>query len=291
MLAQHSEIIIQCPVCQAESKRLFQKEYYWIRQCNFCKHQFLEDAVNAKHVETVYGDEYFNEGGTGYPGYLREADLIRAHGRRYANLLSKYMTPGKVLDIGSAAGFILQGLVQSGWQGVGIEPNESMATYGREKLGLDIRIGSFEQIEPESRFDLVNMVQVIPHFWDLQQALETAARVTKPGGYWLIETWNHNSRLAKLFGKNWHEYSPPSVLRWFSYRDLDLLAEHHGFQKIARGQPQKWISGAHIKSLVGHKLDTIRWFKHFKIFLNIIPDNLRLPYPSEDLFWVLYQKI
>ncbi|MBE9032530.1 class I SAM-dependent methyltransferase [filamentous cyanobacterium LEGE 11480] len=281
---------MNCPICQAPTTRQFQKATFWIRGCTSCQHQFLETHTNAEHVDAVYGDEYFDGGGAGYPGYLAESGLIRAHGRRYAKLLSKYMPTGCMLDVGAAAGFVLQGFVQSGWQGTGVEPNDRMASYGRECLGLDIRTGSFEQVEANDTYDLVNMVQVIPHFWNLNQALETASQATKPGGYWLIETWNRESRLAKFFGTNWHEYSPPSVLRWFSPSDLALLASQYGFREVDRGQPQKWISGAHVKSLVSHKLKTMGILRHCRILLKLVPDKLRIPYPSEDLFWALYQK-
>jgi SAM-dependent methyltransferase len=280
-----------CPICQSFSRRLFQKEEFWIWRCRSCGHQFLDLETTVHHAAIVYGDDYFNGGGAGYPGYLREADLIRAHGRRYGQILSRYMKPGRVLDVGAAAGFVLQGLMQSGWQGAGIEPNDSMATYGRDCLKLDVRTGSFEQFQAQEQYDLVTMIQVIPHFWDLPQALKSAEKLTVPGGYWLIETWNRESRLAKLFGENWHEYSPPSVLRWFAPEDLGLLAEQYGFEEVDRGRPQKWISGAHVKSLVGHKLSSMGVLRYARPLLKLIPDRLRLPYPSEDLFWVLYRKV
>ncbi len=281
---------LTCPICQSASQTHFEKSGFRIRKCQGCGHQFLENRTTADHIEAVYGDDYFDGGGAGYPGYLAEAALIRAHGRRYAKMLQRHCPPGRMLDVGAAAGFVLQGFVQSGWQGTGVEPNDRMAAYGREQLGLDIRTGSFEQVDPGDTYDLVNIVQVIPHFWDLHQALQTANQATKPGGYWLIETWNRDSKTAKFFGPNWHEYSPPSVLRWFSPTDLGLLAAQYGFEEVDRGQPQKWISGAHVKSLVGHQLNTMGPWKHLRFLLHLIPDFLRLPYPAEDLFWVLYRK-
>jgi SAM-dependent methyltransferase/ribosomal protein L37AE/L43A len=296
---------VTCTICQSQSRPRFQKAGYEIWQCQNCQHQFLEtgaaadhatadcaiaNCATADHVTAVYGDDYFEGGGAGYPGYLAEAPLIRNHGRRYAELLQQYCQPGHMLDVGAAAGFVLEGFVRSGWTGTGVEPNERMAAYGRTQLGLDIRTGSFELIEISTTYDLVTMVQVIPHFWGLRQALEAASRATKPGGYWLIETWNRDSRLAKFCGENWHEYSPPSVLRWFAPADLARLAQQYGFTEVARGQPQKWISGAHAKSLVRHKLRTMGCLWHLRGLLMLIPDQLRLPYPAEDLFWVLYQK-
>ncbi|HAA27093.1 MAG TPA: methyltransferase, partial [Cyanobacteria bacterium UBA8553] len=246
-----------------------------------------------EHTTTIYGDDYFYGGAAGYPDYLAEGWLIRQHGQRYGKLLSKYMNPGNMLDIGAAAGFILSGFVDYHWQGDGIEPNAQMAKFAQTQLGLNIQAGTLEmlsQVFGNRTYDLVTMIQVLPHFYDLHQALQSAATATKPDGYWLIETWNRNSLSAKLFGPQWHEYSPPSVLHWFSPQDLKMIAAQYGFEVIAQGRPQKWINGAHVKSLLGYKFDTIPGGQAFKALLKLIPDRLKIPYPAEDLFWMLFQK-
>ena len=287
----------RCPVCNGESRLLFEKYDYAIQGCGGCGHRFLDPAelIQARsglsHVEQVYDDSYFQGGGAGYPDYLAEGKLLRRHGRRYAKLLRRYMEPGQVLDVGAAAGFILQGLMDGGWQGEGTEPNDAMAEYGRSQLKLPIRTGPLEQLTLTRRYDLVTMIQVVAHFYQLQQAFEVAAQATKPGGYWLIETWNRDSWTARLLGANWHEYSPPSVLHWFSPRDLFQLAQIHGFRSVAQGRPKKSINGAHAKSLLGSKLAENAWSQPFAKLLGIVPDGLEIPYPAEDLFWALYQKV
>jgi SAM-dependent methyltransferase len=282
-----------CPICGASATQKFQKYKYWIVQCTRCHHQFLEEQLLASHAEQVYGDDYFYGGQAGYPDYLAEEKLIRDHGRRYGKLVAKYMVPGRMLDVGAAAGFVLSGFVDYGWQGDGIEPNAGMAAFGREQLGLNVQAGTLENLRTlmgDRTYDLVSMVQVLPHFYDLRQALTAAAEATNPGGHWLIETWNRDSLSAKLFGRQWHEYSPPSVLHWFSPSDLKLLAESYGFEVVDQGRPQKWINGAHVKSLLGYKFETMPFGKVFKAMLRLLPDNLRIPYPAEDLFWTLFRK-
>ena len=55
--------------------------------------------------------------------------MLYNYGLRYAKIIAKYSKPGKVLDVGCAAGFILRGFKDSGWDVYGIEPNETMAGY------------------------------------------------------------------------------------------------------------------------------------------------------------------
>ncbi|NJR38836.1 MAG: class I SAM-dependent methyltransferase [Leptolyngbyaceae cyanobacterium CSU_1_4] len=281
---------LQCPLCAHSSRRLFCKYAYWIRSCNTCNHHFAEILPSPNHVDRVYDDQYFTGSGSGYPDYLAEARILRSHGRRYARLLSRYVQPGTMLDVGAAAGFILEGFLDSGWNGRGIEPNLRMAKYAQTHLGVEVDTGSLEQFQSHDRYDLITMIQVVSHFYNLQQAFQVASSHTRLGGFWLIETWNRNSLTARLLNKYWHEYSPPSVMHWFSVKGLQQLAAQHGFREIARGRPAKWINGAHAKSLLRYKLNDMPMGKWFAQPLNLIPDSFAIPYPAEDLFWTLYQK-
>lgn len=286
-----SDTILQCPICDSQSQYRFSQYGYPIRQCLNCRHEFLAIPVTEQHVSQVYGDDYFQGGGAGYPNYLNQQDVLRKHGQQYGKLLRTYTNPGKMLDVGAAAGFILQGFMDYGWTGQGVEPNDEMAAYGRSHLKLPIQTGPLESISTDEQYDLVSMIQVIPHFYDLHQALQAASERTKSGGYWLIETWNRESWTARLLKQHWHEYSPPSVLRWFSPSDLKVLLAQYGFEEVATGRPSKWIQSAHAKSLLEFKFKDMGWIgKILAKCLVLVPNNIAIPYPSEDLFWGLYQK-
>ena len=282
---------MNCPVCFGNTFRKFQKYDFWILQCNECHHQFAELRPEAKyHLEQVYGDDYFEGGGAGYPDYLIEKEIIIAHGARYGKLLQRFMQPGTFLDVGAASGFIMQGLQSANWQGEGIEPNSKMAKYATEEGGQLVHVGSLENFRSQKKFDLVTMIQVISHFHNLREAMCSASKLTEDNGYWLIETWNKNSFPARVAGRNWHEYSPPSVLHWFSPNGIKILGEQFGFRFVAQGRPAKWLNGEHAKALTRYKLGNGLLGKFFKAASIIVPDRLPIPYPAFDLFWILLQK-
>jgi SAM-dependent methyltransferase len=281
---------MDCVICGGSSRRMFGKYDYWILECNNCTFQFCELQPSETHVTEIYGDHYFTEGGVGYLDYVSEGRLLTAHGERYGILLKAYTEPGAVLDVGSAAGFILKGLQNQGWCGYGLGPNLRMADYARSNLGMEVTVGTLETLQTDSLFQLVSMIQVIAHFFELRKAFQAAADVTAPGGYWLIESWNKDSWMARILGQNWHEYSPPSVLYWFSPRTLNLLAEQFGFHPVAQGRPAKRLEAKHAKSLLKFKLDGSRLGGIGTKMMNVIPDEMVLPYPSFDLFWTLYRK-
>jgi SAM-dependent methyltransferase len=281
---------VNCPICNASSNAVFVKYGYNVLECEECHHRYCELEPQASHPEEVYNDSYFTGGGAGYTDYLGEASLLIAHGRRYGRLLGQYCSPGVVLDVGAGAGFILKGLTETGWQGDGLEPNAQMAAYARQAYDLNVHVGTFEDFTPDKQYDLITMIQVVAHFYDVQRAFDTASRAVKPGGYWLVETWDKDSKVARTLGENWHEYSPPSVLHWFSRKTLARLASRYGMREVASGRPQKWLNGQHAKSLARYKLKDSP-VQFLSPTLAIIPDNLPIPYPSFDLFWMLFQKL
>ncbi len=280
-----------CLLCGGEARSLFDKDGYDICRCAHCDHVFADYLPPRDHVGRVYGEKYFFGGGAGYPNYFREEKILRAHGRRYGKLLARYMMPGEVLDVGAAAGFVLQGLQEQGWQGKGLEPNPRMAKFAREQLGLAVASTTLEEYRTSECFDLINMVQVLAHFTDLAAALRNAVRLTKPGGYWLVETWNRASWMARLFGRNWHEFSPPSVLHWFSPASLRRLLAQYGMHEVAIGRPAKRIAVVHAKTLLQHKLGNGPIGRVLSGMLEILPEHAALPYPAFDLFWGIYRKV
>jgi 2-polyprenyl-3-methyl-5-hydroxy-6-metoxy-1,4-benzoquinol methylase len=284
-----------CFQCQNNPQSEFKREIhgYQIRECTRCGHQFAEATIQEQaHLEEVFGDEYFEGGGEGYPGYLQEGKLLIERGKKYAEILKRHMPQGTVLDIGSAAGFILKGLVESGWDGTGVEPNARMSQYGREHLGLNMITAPAEAIEATGQqFDLVSIIQVITSFYDMNHALETLAKLTKPQGYWLIETWNRKSLTARVAGSRWHEYCPPSVLHWVSPESLRFLARQYGFEFVAMGYLPKKISLAHGKSLLGKKLTGMRGERFIKALMGLAPDRMTVVYPFRDLFWMILRKV
>lgn len=278
---------MNCPLCANHTTREFKTHGFWIRDCQFCRHRFTEIAADAHHARTVYNDDYFSGGGTaGYHDYVSDARLLRNRGRIYAKKLRKYTKPGKILDVGSAAGFVLQGFSDMDWHGVGIEPNSTMARFARDELNLRVVNSTLEDFASDEKFDLISMIQVVAHFFDVRSAFENARSLLNENGFLLIETWNRASLTERVFGKNWHEYSPPSVLHFFTSQILNEFADRYGFEKIASGRPAKWINGAHAKSLLRYKFQN----SALENFVRLIPDKLDFPYPAEDLFWVLYRK-
>ena len=282
---------MKCTICNSDKTKLgFIKNGYRILHCINCTHVFTDFIPTLTELNEIYSDDYFFKGGAGYEDYTLEKNMLIKRGEYYAEKIRRWMTPGSVLDVGAAAGFILKGFENKGWQGMGVEPNHSMSEYGKNEVKVNILNGTIETVDIKDTFHLVTIIQVMAHIYDLHNSMKKINSFLKSGGYVLIETWNKDSITARVFGRSWHEYSPPGTLNYFSKKTLDILMLKHNFYKVAEGIPRKSIHSRHAKSLIRHKLLESKGLKWAIPFTSLIPGNMILPYPSEDLFWVLYKK-
>jgi SAM-dependent methyltransferase len=269
---------------------VFEKNGYKIYECKSNRLQFCELSDDEEtYLKKVYSDAYFTEGKDGYTNYLEEKDILVRHGRWYAHKLEKYISSGKMLDIGAAAGFIMQGFKDSGWVCTGLEPNQNMTQYANSNLDLNVIQGDIEHYSSKETFDLVSMIQVVGHFYDLNQALQNIYNHIKPNGYLLVESWDRGSIIAKILGKKWHEYSPPSVINYYTKNSLNTILKKHGFRLLKYGRPKKQISLKHALSLISKEYS---FFNIIKKTTDIVlkKRNLFLNYPPVDLFYAIYQK-
>jgi SAM-dependent methyltransferase len=281
---------MRCPICSGSPRPLFVKNGFEILECTACGHQMAEPDDWPTHVEQTYGDSYFTGGGAGYSDYLSEGPLLRAAGRRYGRLLARHTEIGRILDVGAAAGFVLKGFEDCGWRCTGIEPNVTMARYAQEVLGIRVVAGDLETARLDETFDVVSIIQVIAHFREPRKAMQIISRLVRPGGYVLIESWNRASLTARAFGRAWHEYSPPSVLHWFSRDGLRQLGEAAGLLPVTHGRPLKMLDGAHAKSLLKYKLSSRPATAAVSKLVDLIPERLPIIYPFDDPIWVLLRK-
>jgi SAM-dependent methyltransferase len=284
-----------CDLCDSvQAIEVMKVESISILECTGCGHQFADLEDWAGHLEREYGDDYFSGGGAGYDNYLRDEKIFTARGKWYSKLVNDYATQfsgeRRVLEVGCAAGFGLIGFREAGWNCEGIEPNLSMVTFARDKLGLGVFQSDIDTWSTHAGYDLVNLLQVLPHFPNPKKSLAKAASWLNARGMILIETWRRDSWTAKMTGKLWHEYNPPSVLHWFTLDELIRLGKSSGLTLVRHGRPAKYISKQHAKSLLLHQAERLPCASLFKKMIEFTPLPSQVRYPAEDLVWLLFQK-
>jgi len=128
----------------------------------------------------------------GVPDLRARAALYATDGRlrHWLRLVEKFAPAAcRVLEIGCAPGALLAELQQQGRRCVGVEAEESVAGWIRERVGLDMRCGIFPDaglsLEP---CDLFLALDVLEHVPSPDVFLREAARLLSPGGVAIVQT-------------------------------------------------------------------------------------------------------
>ena len=155
--------------------------------------------------------------------------------RKRVKFVTKYKPHGGcLLDIGCASGTFLNSMqAVKGWEVKGIEPNAQVADYARHKYGLDVSIGTLEEVSfPPTYFDCVTMWDVLEHIHDPLSTLLEVRRILKWDGILLVRVPNLASWDASLFRQTWAGLDAPRHLYVFTPDTLTAMLGQAGFKVI-----------------------------------------------------------
>jgi 2-polyprenyl-3-methyl-5-hydroxy-6-metoxy-1,4-benzoquinol methylase len=133
------------------------------------------------------------------------------------------------LDVGCATGMLVQHMRDLGWSARGVEICEASARYGIEKRGVDIALGTLEELHfPDGAFSVVHFSHVIEHVPDPPRMLREVRRILAPDGMAIITTPNVLGLQARLFGLGWRS-AIADHLTLFSKKTLGRMLADAGF--------------------------------------------------------------
>ncbi|MEP6916995.1 MAG: class I SAM-dependent methyltransferase [Acidobacteriota bacterium] len=112
--------------------------------------------------------------------------------RDQAAFVRAHLVPApRVLDIGCSMGGFLAALAEDGARAVGVEPSPHDAAVARDRFGLDVRPGFFEDVEfGDDRFDLISLRFVFEHVATPRALVRRARALLAGGGLLFIDVPN-----------------------------------------------------------------------------------------------------
>lgn len=219
----------RCFLCGCEERHeCFREDPYRVVRCRACGLVYVTPRRDPDRLAEIYQTAYWHspEAKTfGYTDYRKDAELYRrTYRRRYKLIERHFAKPGRVLDVGCAAGFFLSVMKEKGWSTQGVEVSDYIAQFGRTQYGLDVFSGKLEDagLEPES-FDLITFWDVVEHLPDPVPVLEQARKLLKPDGRLILETQNVRSLFARVLGRRWQHYKHHEHLYHFDRATVDAL--------------------------------------------------------------------
>jgi SAM-dependent methyltransferase len=215
-------------------------------ECASCGLRFLAVQPSGEGLAALYGAEYFERDfrcGRSAAAYSSE-ETFRAENEGLLDAFERLGPPGRLLEVGSAAGWLLKHARERGWQVRGVEFSAEAVAHARG-LGLDIFHGDLVAAGlPAAAFDLVYMGDVLEHVPDCRATLDEAARVLRPGGHLYLRgplTTNSLARRLALAlyrgaGRVIVLREPPYHLWEFTPDPLERLFLTAGLEVVARRQ-------------------------------------------------------
>jgi SAM-dependent methyltransferase len=242
---------MRCNLCETpvspDQPRRWRKDGFDIFQCPTCALLFRGNLPEPEDLSSIYDSSYFlreaPSQADGYADYLSDEVEHRLTARRRAQWLTRLSPPGRLLDVGAAAGFFMDETRNVGWDVEGIDVSPAMGLYGREQLGLEIVTGLFQRARyPPASFDAVTMWDYIEHSFDPASDLTKAADVLRPGGVLMLSTGDATSAVARICGRRWHLLTPRYHNFYFSRDTLMRYLNTRGFDLIYAGYPGAYYS-------------------------------------------------
>jgi 2-polyprenyl-3-methyl-5-hydroxy-6-metoxy-1,4-benzoquinol methylase len=146
--------------------------------------------------------------------------------------LLRFITNGRLLEIGCATGEFLQLAAQAGFEVEGVEPDPGTSVLARDRHRLNVTTGTLSEAGyPSACFDAVVMLHVIEHLDSPRQTVNEIHRVLKPGGIVAIETPNIDTIWFRLLKTRWRQFIPDHYF-FFTPRTLGRLLENTGFRLL-----------------------------------------------------------
>lgn len=226
---------VRCNLCgETVADLIFRYEYNAIVRCRECRLIYVNPRASEELLAGVYNGSYFVcADGPYYKDYFAERSWRTEEFRRLMGEIARYEKPGLLLDVGAAAGYLLDAAREAGWKTLGVELSERASRFAREELGLDVWTGQLPDADlEEGSFDVVTMIDVIEHTIDPRANLLAAHRCLRDGGLLVISTPNIDSLGFRIFGRGFVFIVPEVHLWYFGPRTIRRLLEQTGFRVL-----------------------------------------------------------
>lgn len=259
---------INCSVCGSDENRYlgvreslsfksysqpFQLKIYQCKVCGLIYPNPFPFPSEAQFQENYKAPEQY------FPNSLSEElfDLKLKTLKKIEKINNK--KKGKLLDVGCGRGEFVYIANKIGWDATGTEVSGSFVNYGKNNFGIDIKLGTLDDINfPAESFDVVVLNSVIQNALDPKHLLEQIHRILKTDGIIFIETANNDSLIYKagdlyykLKGQQktthlspmWPAYQvygfTPKTLRMIlKNTGFDIIKLYVGFHPLGAGNPE-----------------------------------------------------
>lgn len=193
--------------------------------CQACGLGRLHPFPTVEQVEGFYRDQFYNEDGQRFRGWMEwlRSRLALLRGRTLNRLKPER---GRLLDFGSGSGHFAAAQTLQGWDVVALDP---YSKAGSSDAAFELVDDWVKLNYPDASFDAITLWYVVEHLVNPRAMIKEFKRVLKPGGLLVLAQQDFDSVQARVFGPRWLFLDPPRHLWQFSVSTLTDLVRQEGF--------------------------------------------------------------
>jgi 2-polyprenyl-3-methyl-5-hydroxy-6-metoxy-1,4-benzoquinol methylase len=241
--------VLHCNFCGSEKSSRLYKDNPHLVICDECSLVYTNAQMSVEGMKGFYDDEYFVSKDSiqkGYEHYFDGKMNISKTFLKRMDIIEHYCKkPGRLLDIGCAAGFFLEVARNRGWDVHGIDISKLCATYARDKMDIDVKIDLFmNAVYEDSSFDLITMWDYLEHSITPKEDIEKAWKLLRKGGLLVLATPDILSIPARICKSRWIGIKLEEHFYYFTRDVLSKLLSETGFEVLRMNYIGKYISSS-----------------------------------------------
>ena len=226
---------MSCPGCESDRapKQHLVLDEATLGRCPDCQLVYLDPMPTRAEALKLYDAHYFKDPERGYVDYVADEAVYRKEFRRRLRTLHKAGARGCLLDVGCAAGWLLDEAKKLGFDPSGLEPSAQVARDAHERTGLPVFAGAVEDaLLSTAHYDVITIFDVLEHLVEPLGTLRRLRRSLRPGGFLAVSVPNYGGWWARLSGKRWPFLTPWEHLTYFTRRTLRGTLLRAGFEHV-----------------------------------------------------------
>jgi SAM-dependent methyltransferase len=233
--------LASCPLCGSSSigtgisiaDHSITKEHFQVVSCSGCGFTFTNPRPHANEMARYYASsDYLSHSNRSSGLKERIYQIARRHAiRGKHNLIVRYQSNGRVLDVGCGTGHFLAYVASRGYSVQGVEPSTVAREQAIREHALAV-VPSLSDITAQENTQVITMWHVLEHVPDLRATFKRLYALLSLGGLLVIAVPDRESWDASHYGTDWAAWDVPRHLSHFRRADVRTLLHEHGFELL-----------------------------------------------------------
>jgi len=169
------------------------------------------------------------------PGYekgRKERSLQAAANLRH---LAKFKPGGRLLDIGSGIGILVEEALKMGYEASGVEPSKWLQKQAGNR-NLPVIWGTLDDIPGTEIYDAIALIDVLEHVLKPVDLLAQIRNRLTPDGIAMIVTPDYKSLFGRVLGRKWWHYRVAHI-GYFDKKTLRMACDKAGLEIVDQKRP------------------------------------------------------